>query len=438
VYALDLQRLAGLRSTRWSGVGRNVYFLGATSLLTDLSSEMVAAVLPFYLAFALRLTPTQLGLVDGLYQGSAALTRLVGGWLADRWRRDREVAAAGYALSAACKLGLLGAGASWGPIAGVVALDRLGKGLRTTPRDALISLSCAPERLGLAFGVHRAFDTAGALAGPLLAFALLAWLPGAYDVVFVASFGIAVVGVAVLLLFVRNRRAPTAAGDPAAAPDAARAGDLRGAAPPAWADLAALLREPRFRAVAVAGSALALLTVADSFFYLTLQRRTALEPHLFPLLYAGTALAWLLLAVPAGRLADRIGRGPVFLLGHGLLLAACACLLAAPAGPLGTLGPLGLLGAYYACTDGVLMAFASALVPERLRATGLAVLATAIGLSRLLASLAFGAAWDRFGIDAALVGFAVALALALPLTARTWLRAGAARAAAATPPGSPA
>ena len=154
MYALDLQRLAGLRSTRWSGVGRNVYFLGATSLLTDLSSEMVAAVLPFYLAFALRLTPTQLGLVDGLYQGSAALTRLVGGWLADRWRRDREVAAAGYALSAACKLGLLGAGASWGPIAGVVALDRLGKGLRTTPRDALISLSCAPgsQREAIWFG----------------------------------------------------------------------------------------------------------------------------------------------------------------------------------------------------------------------------------------------------------------------------------------------
>src|SRR5688500_8153413 len=124
---------------------------------------MVAAVLPFYLAFALRLTPIQLGLVDGLYQGTAAVTRLLGGWLADRWRRDREVAAAGYALSAASRLGLLAAGSAWPGIAGAVALDRLGKGIRTTPRDALISLSCAPERRGLAFGVHRAFDTAGAL-----------------------------------------------------------------------------------------------------------------------------------------------------------------------------------------------------------------------------------------------------------------------------------
>lgn len=409
MYAIDLQRLAALRTERWSGVGRNVYFLGATSLLTDLSSEMVAAVLPFYLAFALRLTPTQLGLVDGLYQGTAALTRLLGGWLADRWRRDREVAAAGYALSAASRLGLLAAGSAWPGIAGAVALDRLGKGIRTTPRDALISLSCAPERRGLAFGVHRAFDTAGALAGPLLAFAILALLPGAYDVVFVGSFCLAVVGLA-LLLFVRNRRRP-----PAAPPGTA-------AAPPRLAELAALLREPRLRALTCAGAALALVTVADSFFYLTLQRRAALEAHLFPLLYAGTALAYLLLAVPAGRLADRLGRGAVFLLGHGLLLGACLALLFAPPGTAGALLPLALLGAYYACTDGVLMALASGLVPERLRATGLAVLATAIGLARLLASLGFGVAWDRWGLEAALGGFSLALTVALAFTARTWLR----------------
>ena len=442
MYAIDLQRLAALRTERWSGVGRNVYFLGATSLLTDLSSEMVAAVLPFYLAFALRLTPIQLGLVDGLYQGTAAVTRLLGGWVADRWRRDREVAAAGYALSAASRLGLLAAGSAWPGIAGAVALDRLGKGIRTTPRDALISLSCAPERRGLAFGVHRAFDTAGALAGPLLAFALLALLPGAYDVVFVASFCLAVVGLALLLLFVRNRRRPADAQAGAAdlrggslradapatrpgpfaagtgAADAARAA----ATPPRLAELAALLREPRLRALTFAGAALALVTVADSFFYLTLQRRAALEAHLFPLLYAGTALAYLLLAVPAGRLADRLGRGAVFLLGHGLLLAACLALLFAPPGTFGALLPLALLGAYYACTDGVLMALASGLVPERLRATGLAVLATAIGLARLLASLGFGVAWDRWGLEPALGGFALALTVVLALTARTWLR----------------
>jgi hypothetical protein len=244
VYALDLQRLAGLRSTRWSGVGRNVYFLGATSLLTDLSSEMVAAVLPFYLAFALRLTPTQLAWST---VSTRAARRSPDWWAAGwptaggataRWRRPATPCRrpASWACWAPARPGVRSPASSRSTASA--------RGLRTTPRDALISLSCAPERLGLAFGVHRAFDTAGALAGPLLAFALLAWLPGAYDVVFVASFGIA-----------RGRRGRAAAvrAQPpcadgsrgsAAAPDAARAGDLRGAAPPAWADLAALLREP--------------------------------------------------------------------------------------------------------------------------------------------------------------------------------------------------
>lgn len=407
MYPIEPAKLQGLRMRRWSGVGPNVFFLGLTSFLTDISSEMVASILPIYMVFALRLTPLQFGFIDGLYQGAAAFARLGGGLLADRWRRNREVAATGYGLSAVCKLGLLAVGNAWGLLAGVIALDRIGKGIRTAPRDALISLSSAPTRLGLAFGVHRAFDTAGALLGPLAAFAILATLPHGYDVIFVASFFIAVAGLAALLIFVRN---VPATGESATAPR------------PSFAEAFGLLRLRPFRAIVLCGAALGLVTVADSFFYLVLQRRASMPMSSFPLLYVATALTYLLLAIPAGRLGDRVGRGRVFVFGHVLLGCACASLLMPGSGLVNGLIALALLGAYYACTDGVLMAAASTFLPERLRASGLAILTTATGLARLFASVMFGAVWDGWGIEAALGLFAAGLAAVLLLTARTWFR----------------
>src|ERR1700712_1454141 len=110
MYQLDPKSLQALRGTRWSGIGANVFFLGLTSLLTDISSEMVTSILPIYMVFALRLTPLQYGLIDGVQQGASAVVRLAAGLMADRWQRNRDVAASGYALSAVCKLGLLAAG----------------------------------------------------------------------------------------------------------------------------------------------------------------------------------------------------------------------------------------------------------------------------------------------------------------------------------------
>src|SRR5918911_2663138 len=156
-------------------VSQNVVSLGLTSLFTDISSEMVSTVLPLYLVFFLRFTPLQFGMLDGLYQGGAALIRLVGGLAADRSQRYKEVAGLGYGLSALSKVGLL-LGAAGGPglLAGALFVDRTGKGIRTAPRDALISLSSRPEQLGTSFAVHRALDTCGAMLGPLVAFGLLA------------------------------------------------------------------------------------------------------------------------------------------------------------------------------------------------------------------------------------------------------------------------
>src|SRR5262249_33289458 len=126
-------RRAGQRAA-WV-VGRNVLFLGLTSLVTDVSSEMISAVLPLYVVYSLDLSPLHLGVIDGLYQGVGALVRVLAGVFADRWRRLKEVAGFGYALSAICKLGLVAIGSSAPALAGLVVVDRTGKGLRTAPRD---------------------------------------------------------------------------------------------------------------------------------------------------------------------------------------------------------------------------------------------------------------------------------------------------------------
>jgi MFS family permease len=377
------------------GIRGNVFFLGLTSLLTDISSEMVISVLPIYLITILRLTPAQFGIIDGLYQGVAAVFQLASGFVTDRWRRYKEVAAAGYGLSALCRIGLLTSGTA-PAIAGVLVVDRLGKGIRTAPRDALISLSAPREQLGQAFGVHRAMDAAGAMLGPILAFALLALLPGAFDVVFVTSFLVALIGLAVLAFFVENRRERIDNSE-----------SLR------FHEVLHLFRNRSFTRLFVCTVLLSLTTVSDAFVYLVLQRQLNLASGSFPLLYVFTSLSYLLLAVPAGRLADRVGRLRVFVAGYGVLVILYAILLTmAPSRTLLLLTLL-ILGIHYASTEGVLMALGSGVLPEEVRSSGLAGLTTGTAVARFAASALFGLAWNEFGLTAAIASFTIGLSAAL-------------------------
>ncbi|MGW3136729.1 MFS transporter [Streptomyces sp. NPDC001139] len=384
---------AGWRRT---AVAPTVLVLGTVSLITDVSSEMVTAVLPLYLVTSLGLSPLGFGLLDGVYNGFSALVRLAGGHLADRGGgRHKAVAGLGYGISALCKPLLLLAH-SLTPIGLVLAADRTGKGLRTAPRDALISLSSTPETRGRSFGVHRAMDTAGALLGPLAAFLILRATVDGYDAVFTVSFCVAVLGVLVLVLFV---------------PGSSTAPALEAAVRPTLRAAVGLLRRRDVRRVTVCALLLGLATVSDSFVYLLLQRRLGVPDRWFALLPLGTAAAFLLLAVPLGRLADRVGRRRVFLAGHGALLTAYALLLTAWHGPALPCAVLLLHGAFYAATDGVLMAAASDGVPEHLRSSGLAVVQTGQALARFACSLGFGAAWSLWGDRAALLASTVTLAL---------------------------
>jgi MFS family permease len=390
-------------------VSRTVILLGLVSLFTDLSQEMVTAVLPLYLTYQVRLSPLQFGFIDGMYQGATALVRLLGGLVADRKERHKEVAATGYGASALCKLALVAVGGAWLGTTAVLLVDRLGKGIRTAPRDALISLDSERAGLGRSFGVHRALDTVGAMLGPLAAFVLLAQLPGQYNTVFLVSFSIALIGLGILVLFVENRRdrqTDAVADEPAAPKEHVTFRAALG-----------LFRITRFRVIALVGSGLGLLTISDAFLYLVIQRQTHLDVKWFPLLFLGTALAYLGFAVPIGRIADRVGRGRVFLAGHVALLGVYLVLRFADLGTGAVLCTLLLFGLYYASTDGVLMALASPTIPERLRTSGFALITTGTATTRFMSSVAFGAIWVAWGSQVAMLVFLVGLAFMVPAAA---------------------
>lgn len=381
-------------------LNRTVLLLGLTSLLTDISSEMVTVVLPLYLVLSLNFSPLSFGILDGLQLGGSAVVRLIFGYFADRFRRPKEVALLGYALSALARFGLV-LGTSWTVIAGVIVIDRLGKGIRTAPRDAMISLSSGKEELAAAFGIHRAMDTAGAMLGPMIAFAILTLAPAAYDAVFVVSLCFALLGVGVIGLFVQHQ--PVADG-------------ISGATPVNLGEAFRLVHAPGLGLLMMTGAALAVATISDGFIYLALQRRLDFELGFFPLLFVGTALAYMVLAVPAGRLADRIGRPVVFIGGYAILIAAYAVLLLPSMGAFEIALCVALIGGYYAATDGVLAAMASTILPPELRSTGLALLSTVISIARLVSSILFGLLWTWQGMGTAVGTFMAALAGAIILS----------------------
>jgi MFS family permease len=377
--------------------------LGWTSFLTDISSEMVNSALPVYLVIHLHLSPLQYGTIDGVYNGLAVvLVSLAAGLTADRSKRHKEVALAGYGFSAICKLLLLAAGGVWGWIILITGLDRIGKGIRTAPRDAMISLNTPPHLMASAFAVHRALDAGGALLGPLTAFILLAQLPGAFDVLWVTSFLFAILGVAVLWLYVPRPK------------EGLFLQPFLDERRISRRSLSVLFASPHFVALVGCGLLLSVGTANDGFIYLVLLEKGGANSGFLPLFYVATAASYALFSIPAGLCADRFGRGTIFLGGYAVMGIIYLLLLFMPAvGLPAQAGCLLLLGLYYAGTEGVLMAMASAAAPAQMRASGLAILATAIALGKAGSSLLFGWIWNAYGAPSAIVTFGAILTAAM-------------------------
>jgi MFS family permease len=246
------------------------------------------------------------------------------------------------------------------------------------------------------------------MLGPLVALGILLALPSSFDILFVSSFSVGVIGLGVLLLFAENVR---------------KEADVLTRPHPIIV-VRRLVLSHNFRALMLAAVVLSSATVSDGFIYLALQRQVGFNAGIFPLLYVGTAASYLLLAVPAGRLADRVGRRLTFVIGYVLLVLVYLVTLYPGSGALGVGTSLALLGAYYAMTDGVLMALASTLLPSHLRGSGLALLATVASIARLIGSLVFGAVWTRSELGSSLVLFLLALVAAMAIASVALRRIG--------------
>jgi len=368
---------------------RNVWAVSLTSFFTDISSEMVLNLLPLYLSSVLGIRTNVIGLIEGVAEATASLLKIYSGWLSDRLRGHKWVAVAGYGLSALSKPFFYFA-STWGLIAGVRWADRVGKGIRTSPRDALVADSVEPGVRGLAFGVQRAFDTAGAFVGLAVAWWVVRATQAAGATLSAATFQrvvlISIVPglLAVLILALGTRDVPLPE-RPASAP-------LR------WVSLG----RPFLVFLLIAGL-FDLGNSSDAFLTLRAQERGASVAGILGMLLVFNAV-YTVIAGPAGSLSDRIGRRRV-IVGGWLLYAAVYLGFALTPGAAPLWGLYALYGVYYGMTYGTGKALIADLVSADLRGTAYGAYNAVLGLLDLPASLIAGVLWQGAG---SWVGFGAA------------------------------
>jgi MFS family permease len=391
---------------------KTIFTLGWVSFFMDVSSEMIYPLLPAFLS-SLGAGGVAIGLVAGLSETTASFFRVISGYLSDRFRKRKTAIILGYGLSALARP-LLALSGSWPHVLGFRLIDRAGKGVRTPPRDALIADSSSSDRYGRSYGITRAMDTAGAVLGPALATWILTAGMG-YRSVFWISFIPAAIAVAIIQIFVRERHpdaGPVADFTPRVLADAApRAGAP--SAPPATGAPAegAIADRPRVSGAPLFTRELKIFLVvtaifslgnSSNFFLVLRARDLGFRDNIVPILYMTMNVTYALLSYPAGRLADRFGKGRIAFLGY-LLYAALYALFAIETkmNALWILFPL--QGIYLAFTDGVGTAYMATLLPGARKATGFAIYYTVIGLALLPASTIGGWLWDRYSPSATFI-----------------------------------
>jgi MFS family permease len=380
---------------RW-GLGTafppNVWALGVVSLLTDISTEMVYPLLPLFLTGTLGAGAAFVGLVEGVAESTASLLKLVSGWLSDRFHRRKGLVAWGYSLSSLTRP-LMAMAPLPSHVLGIRFLDRIGKGIRTSPRDALIADSTPADRRGAAFGFHRAMDHLGAVAGPVLAFLLLPHVGGSYRAIFWWASIPAALCVGVLVACVRE-----------VAPQGLSA------------RLPLFTLQPydrRFKGFLCIVTLFTLGNSSDAFLLLR-ARQAGVADVSIPLLWAALHVVKSTSSLGAGILSDRIGRRGTIIAGW-LVYAGVYAGFAVVENVWQVWGLFLIYGLYFGLTEGVENALVADLTPATVRASAYGVYHSAIGVVALPASLLTGWLWQwfgarvAFGIGAALAGAAAVL-----------------------------
>jgi MFS family permease len=374
------------------GISRSVWALGFVSLFMDTSSELIHALLPVYLVTVLGASMATVGVIEGIAEGTAACTKLLSGALSDWLKKRKVLVVAGYGIAAVTKP-VFALAPSIGWIFAARFLDRVGKGIRGAPRDALVADLTPPGLRGAAYGLRQSLDTIGAFLGPLLAIVLM-WLM-AENIRGVFAFAVvpALVAVLVLVVFVREPDQRAAA--------AQRPARLRGAE-------IRMLGGRYWRVIAIA-AVFSLARFSDAFLILKAQE-SGLSIALVPLVLVLMNIMYALAAYPAGVLSDRRGSGGVLAVGLGFLvlgnvtLALSSTLLAAAVG-------IALWGLHMGFTQGIIASLVADTAPEKLRGTAFGILNLVTGIALLVASVLAGALWDIVGSAGAFIAGAVFAAL---------------------------
>jgi MFS family permease len=369
---------------RLPAIPRGVWVLGFVSMLMDVSSEMIHALLPLYLTVALGASALVVGVIEGIAEATALIVKVFSGTLSDRWRKRQPITAFGYGLAALSKP-LFALATS--PFLVLVArfLDRIGKGIRGAPRDALIADLTPKAIRGAAFGLRQSLDTVGAFAGPLIAVVLmLAWHDD-----FRAVFWVAVIPAILSFLLVA-----TGVRDPEVAHDRI---DAAGEASPApRLDRHTMLTLGRaFWAVTAVGTALTLARFSEAFLILRASG-LGLETAYAPLVLVAMNVVYAVTAFPVGRLADRVAPRTLLFIGIAFLVAADVT-FAATRSFTGLAIGIALWGLHMGFTQGVLAAMVAHTAPAPLRGTAFGAFNLASGIALLAASLIAGALWQFVG-----------------------------------------
>ena len=388
------------RSPRSTPLPAGIWALGMVSLLMDISSEMIHSLLPLFMVGTLGASALMVGLIEGVAEATALIVKIFSGTLSDRLGRRKGLALFGYALGAATKpLFALAPVAGW--VLAARVLDRIGKGVRGAPRDALVADLAPPQARGAAFGLRQSLDTVGAFVGPLLAVGLmLAW-----DNDFRAVFWVAVIpGVAAVAVMLWGVK------EPARPPGAPRP-------PPLNLDWLRRLPRPYWAVVAI-GAVFTLARFSEAFLVLRAQQ-SGVPLALVPLVMVAMNAVYAASAYPFGRLSDTMSHRTLLALGLAVLIAA-DLVLALDGGWPTVLAGVVLWGAHMGMTQGLLAAMVADTAPAELRGTAFGVFNLVSGVAMLVASVLAGLLWDGIGPSATF--HAGALFCVLALLGLAWRR----------------
>ncbi|MCL2441231.1 MAG: MFS transporter [Treponema sp.] len=371
---------------------RNVVFLGLISFFTDFSTEMVYPLIPLYLVGTFGATHILVGIIEGIAESLASLLKVYSGYLTDRFKKKKALAFSGYAAGLFYKFALIFA-ASWIGILGARVLDRLGKGIRTAPRDVLVSESTDKENMGKAFGLHKALDMFGAGLGILVVYLLISHSGGNYDYkrLFLFSAIPAVLGL-FMFFFVKEKKS----GLTAAAAGTVNADTVKKekpVRPPFWKNIDKIDGQLKLYLLVVfiftlgnSSKAFMILKASDAGFN---------EVNVILLFFIYHAVA-AILSVPMGKLSDKIGRKNLLVPGY-IIFAVCYIGFAFAETKMAMISLFSLYGLYTAMITGVERAFVAEIAPENLKGTMLGLHSTIAGIALLPASIIAGILWTGFG-----------------------------------------